>query len=182
MRIVGGLLRGRRLKSPAGRAIRPTSDRTRESIFDLLGPGPHEGTALDLFSGTGALGIEALSRGFNRAVFVERDRVALRLIHANLSLCNLENQARVKAQDVARFLKGSDAEAPFSLVLLDPPYDQGLAAPTIEALSRPGWVGEEGVVICEAEAALLLPEQVGRLRLNKHKRYGDTGIWLYGVH
>ena len=179
MRIVGGCLRGRRLKSPRGRAIRPTSDRTRESIFDLLGPGPHYGRVLDLFSGTGALAIEALSRGFSRAVLVERDRVALQLIHANLSLCGLNTTVRVAAQDVARFLEGSDSDAPFSLVLLDPPYGQGLAVPSIETLSRSGWVAENGVVVCETEAALLLPEQVGRFFLAKHKRYGDTSIWLY---
>jgi 16S rRNA (guanine966-N2)-methyltransferase len=179
VRIVGGRLRGRRLRSPRGRAIRPTSDRTRESIFDLLGPGPHHGRVLDLFSGTGALGIEALSRGFERAVFVERDRVARELIQANLSLCELESASRVSSLDVTRFLEALDSDAPFSLVLLDPPYGQGLAAPTLEALSRPGWVAEEGMVLCETEAALVLSENLGSLSLAKHKRYGDTGVWLY---
>lgn len=137
------------------------------------------GRALDLFSGAGALGIEALSRGFDRAVFVDNDRTALRLIRKNLSLCRAENLARVLDREAAHFLKKLDSDAPFSLVLLDPPYHKGLALPALELLGRPGWLDEDGVVVCETEVDVALPDRVGGFSLNKHKIYGDTAVWLY---
>jgi 16S rRNA (guanine(966)-N(2))-methyltransferase RsmD len=183
MRVVGGDARGRRLKSPPSKRIRPTSDRIREAIFDLLGP-PGEGQAysgsvLDLFAGTGALGIEALSRGFNNAVFVESDRVALGLIRENLARCGYEGRCRVEAQDVFEFLKVLDAAAPFELVLLDPPYGQQLVAKALQRLSQSSWVKAGGRIVCEGERDLELGEQAGSFVRAKHKRYGDTSVHVY---
>lgn len=183
MRIVGGDARGRRLKAPPSDRIRPTSDRIREAIFDLLGP-PGEsqafqGSVLDLFAGTGALGIESLSRGFETAVFVEQDRVALGLIRENLTRCGYEGRCRVEAQDVFRFLEVLDAAAPFTLVLLDPPYRRKLVSESLERLARSRWVADQGQIVCEGERDLELPEKVETFERAKHKRYGDTSVHIY---
>ena len=183
MRVVGGDARGRRLKPPPSNRIRPTSDRIREAIFDLLGP-PGEnqaflGSVLDLFAGTGALGIEALSRGFETAVFVERDRVALGIIRENLSRCGYESRCRVEEKDAFRFLEVLDAAAPFALVLLDPPYGKQLVIESLERLARTRWVLDDGRIVCEGERDLELPELVGTFERAKHKRYGDTSVHIY---
>ena len=165
------------MKPPPSDRIRPTSDRIREAIFDLLGP-PGEnqafgGSVLDLFAGTGALGIEALSRGFETAVFVERDRVALGLIRENLARCGYEGRCRVEEKDTFRFLDVLDAAAPFALVLLDPPYNQQLVARSLGHLAGSRWV------VCEGERDLELPELVGTFERAKHKHYGDTSVHIY---
>jgi len=181
MRVVGGSLRGRSLKSPPGRKLRPTSDRIRESIFDLLGPGPPGAKVLDLFAGTGALGIEALSRGCQLGVFVEQDRTALGLIRDNLTACELSDRARVEVRDVFQFLQRLHAAAPFDLVLLDPPYRQDLALRALQQLAADHWTSQQGVVVCEAEKELELPDQIGGLTRTKHKHYGDTSVHVYVV-
>jgi 16S rRNA (guanine(966)-N(2))-methyltransferase RsmD len=179
MRIVGGDARGRRLKAPPSDRIRPTSDRIREAIFDLLGPGPYSGSALDLFAGTGALGIEALSRGFETAVFVEKDRIALGLIRENLARCGYEDRCRVEEKEVLRFLEVMDAAAPFNLVLLDPPYKKQLVAGCLERLARSRWMSDDGRIVCETERDLELPGRVETFERAKHKRYGDTSVHVY---
>jgi len=184
MRVVGGEARGRRLKSPPSNRIRPTSDRIREAIFDLLGPnlpgpGPNSGSVLDLFAGTGALGLEALSRGFETAVFVEQDRIALGIIRENLARCGYEGRARVEQKDVLRFLKVLDAAAPFALVLLDPPYRKQLVQQTLERLAGSHWVSDDGIIVCETERELELPDRVEMFGRVKNKRYGDTSVHLY---
>jgi 16S rRNA (guanine966-N2)-methyltransferase len=179
MRVVGGILRGRRLATPAGRAIRPTSDRIRESIFDLLGVGFSCSVVWDLFAGTGAMGIEALSRGCESAVFVERDKQALELIRINLEKCGLADHCRVIGRDVMAFLKTSERETGADLVLVDPPYHKGLAAKTLESLGCNEQIEAGGRIVCETESSVELPEKAGNLKQIKQKVYGDTTITLY---
>jgi 16S rRNA (guanine(966)-N(2))-methyltransferase RsmD len=182
MRVVGGSLRGRKLKSPPGRILRPTSDRIRESIFDLLGPERATGRrALDLFAGTGALGIEALSRGYETAVFVENNPRALELIRGNIDLAGLADRAQVRSGDVFQYLKNPGDSRSFDLVLLDPPYGKGLAEKAMEALAGSGLPGERSVVVCETEHGVDLPDRFGNLALEKHRKYGDTAVHLYVV-
>src|SRR5580692_7267442 len=137
MRIVGGRLRGRLLQAPASRAIRPTSERLRESIFDILAH-RHEGIiegarVVDLFAGSGALGIEALSRGAKYALFVDNGAEARALLRANVEALGLGGVTRIWRADATR-LGGAPAGGPFALAFLDPPYGEGLAAPTLVAL------------------------------------------------
>lgn len=167
------------MKPPPSDRIRPTSDRIREAIFDLLGPGLFEGSVLDLFAGTGALGIEALSRGFETAVFVERDRIALGLIRENLACCGYQGRCRVEEKDAFRFLDVPDAAAPFDLVLLDPPYNQRLVARSLGHLAGSRWVSDDGRIVCEGERDLELPERVGTFERAKRKRHGDTSVHIY---
>ncbi len=179
MRVVAGKLRGKRLFTPADEEIRPTSDRTREAIFDLLGPTRRGRQVLDLFSGTGALGIEALSRGFERALFAERDRRALSLLQKNLEHCRLTAQSLVEPVDVLRFLQKPHPWGAFDLALLDPPYRQGLVERTLTALASGSWLSEIGVVVCEGERELTLEERYGPLVQIKHRVYGSASVHLF---
>ncbi len=174
MRVVGGIARGRKLKAPHGRALRPSTDRVREAIFDLLGPqGPGE-LVLDLFSGTGALAIEALSRGASKAVLVEKDSRAIKYIRQNLSSCGFSSLARLVNTDAIRFLNNHSYRQEFDLVLMDPPYGLGLAEKCLELLGEGGWLSEEAIVLCETEGSLVFEERMGCLVLGRVKRYGQT--------
>jgi 16S rRNA (guanine966-N2)-methyltransferase len=154
LRVIAGTARGRRLQTPAGDAVRPTKDMTREAVFSALDArGALGGAAvLDLYAGSGALGIEALSRGAEQAVFVERGRDAVEVITENLDTLGFADRARVVHADVMRFLRGPVARgAPFDLVLADPPYDTDDAAVTelVGALLGPGWLAPEVIVVVE---------------------------------
>jgi 16S rRNA (guanine966-N2)-methyltransferase len=157
LRVIAGAMRGRRLVSPAGDHVRPTKDIVREAMFSAL-DARHvlvEATVLDLYAGSGALAIEALSRGATRAVLVERDRDALRAIGANVKLLGLESRARVVGFDVGRFLAGPvPPEAPFDLVFADPPYDTSDEAVTamLGTLGNPGWLAPDALVSVERPA------------------------------
>ncbi len=188
MRVVGGEWRGRPLTAPAGRATRPTSDRVREAVFDVLaalpelragvgpaGAGALSGQrALDLFAGSGALGIEALSRGAAACTFVEHDRRALQALRANLARCGAEAQARVHASDVRRALQ-ADARrgARYTLVFADPPYERyAEVRPALVRLLGP-LLASRAVLVVETAAAAEVGLPWATVR---EKRYGDTRV------
>lgn len=152
MRIIGGAWRGRALTAPPGSATRPTSDRVRQALFNRLlhapwaGRGAVEGVAvLDVFAGTGALGLEALSRGAATAAFIERDPGALAALRANIGQCGAQDRCRVVASDARRPPPGRAC----ALVLLDPPYGQGLLLPALTALAASGWIGKRALLVAE---------------------------------
>jgi 16S rRNA (guanine966-N2)-methyltransferase len=171
MRVVAGSAKGRRLVVPPGRAVRPTADRIREAIFNALGSldAVRDAVVLDLFAGTGALGIEALSRGADHAVLVDRDHAAQECIRANLSTTGFTDRARVVRSDAESFA-GQPSE-PFDLVLLDPPYDYA-RWPELLASLEPA-LGSEAVVVVEADRAVELP--AGWV-VEREKRYGGTFV------
>lgn len=176
MRVVGGIARGRNIKAPRGRTLRPSTDRVREALFDLVGPsGPGE-LVLDLFSGTGALAIEALSRGAKRAVLVEKDPKVIGLINQNLDSCGFSDHAGIVRSDAVRFLQGSSAKQRFDLILMDPPYGFGLVEKCLEIIGRGGWLSDGGMVMCETENKVTLPARIGSLVLGRVKRYGNTMV------
>ncbi len=150
MRIVAGRWRGRLLAAPAGEATRPTSDRTRQAIFDRLAHAAWAAgvldrtTVLDAFAGTGAMGLEALSRGVARVWFMETDPSARRALTANIETCRAEN-ATILAADATRPPKGE----PCMLVFLDPPYGKGLVPVALAALRAAGWVAPGALLVCE---------------------------------
>lgn len=142
LRIIAGEWRGRKLQAPAGDTTRPTADRTRETLFSMLVSriGDFEGLAVaDLFAGSGALGLEALSRGAASCVFVEQDAAALRALRANIANLRAAPQCDVRAASV---LALGPAKAPLDLILLDPPYKSGAGAVALDKLQRLGWIGE----------------------------------------
>ena len=187
MRITGGTSRGHALIGPksSNRSIRPTSDRTREALFNILAREVPGSSVLDLFAGTGSLGIEALSRGANLAVFVDQSRQALEIIHANLSHCFTAPRAsliqlNLNRTDVIRQLKAKlPAELLFDLVFLDPPYEKKLAQKTLQMVDKALIVRNRGLVIVEERKDEQLPGQCGSLKLIDQRTYGETGLWLY---
>lgn len=178
MRIVGGDLRGRSLAAPKTQTIRPTSDRLRETIFDILRHSlgdPVAGVAvIDLFAGTGALGLEALSRGATRALFVDEGAEARALLRQNIETLGLGGVTRVFRRDATR-LGAAPPRERFALAFLDPPYRRGLAPAALHALHTGGWLTEGAVTMIEeaADAPIALPEPFVPADARK---YGDTQI------
>ncbi|HEY8496833.1 MAG TPA: 16S rRNA (guanine(966)-N(2))-methyltransferase RsmD [Limnochordales bacterium] len=180
MRVIGGRCRGMRLQSVPGTTTRPTTDRVKESLFNILAPWLADARVLDLFAGTGALGIEALSRGAREAVFVERDPKALRVLRANLRHTKLEELADVRAGDVARELVRLGRQGrSFDLVFMDPPYRQGLAPPTLVSLAENGLVAPDGWVVVEHDGREEMPERAANLAKVRTVRYGETVLAFY---
>ncbi len=169
MRIVAGAWRGRALAAPPGDATRPTADRVRQALFDMLMHAPWAGpdavrgaTVLDAFAGTGALGLEALSRGAVHATFIERDRAALAALHANVAACGAA--AIVLAADALRPPPGR----PCGLVFLDPPYGQDLVPRAVAALRDVGWIASGALVVAEVGRAEPSPAPGGPLATRTH--------------
>ncbi|MBT8413964.1 MAG: 16S rRNA (guanine(966)-N(2))-methyltransferase RsmD [Boseongicola sp.] len=182
MRIIGGRMRGLGLasvgKGDAAAHLRPTSDRVRESIFNLLLNGgygdPVDGArVLDLFAGTGALGLEALSRGAQACVFVDSGRVAGRLLAENIERARVADSARVIARDAQRL--GLASEAPATLVFLDPPYGKGLGARALGAVVKGGWLASGALVVWEEASEQDAPDGFAKLDA---RRYGETSVTI----
>jgi 16S rRNA (guanine966-N2)-methyltransferase len=181
MRIVGGRLKGRVLGAPSSRAVRPTSERLRESIFDILEhryPGHLDNArVVDLFAGSGALGIEALSRGARFALFVDNGAEARALLRANVEAMGLGGVTRIWRADATK-LGSVPAGGPFALAFLDPPYGLGLARPALAALVEGGWLGPNALCVVEeaAKAEIVTPDG---LELVDERTYGDTRIAIF---
>ncbi|SLN32206.1 Ribosomal RNA small subunit methyltransferase D [Roseovarius albus] len=179
MRIIGGDFRGRRLasvgKGDSAAHLRPTADRVRESLFNVLTNAygdPFEGArVLDLFAGTGALGLEALSRGAEHVSFVENGRKSLSLIRENIALCRAEGATKVITRDVRRL--GDNPGAPFDLIFLDPPYNKGMGEQALAAALKGGWLADTALIVWEESAVVAVPEG---LTLLDERSYGDTVI------
>lgn len=175
MRIISGTLKGRRLTAPAGVAIRPTADRTKESIFNILAGSIQNRRVLDLFAGTGALGIEAISRGAALAVFVDQNPSALAAIRRNLRHLEVEPQTRVLHWDILRNLNCLLSEpTPFDLVFMDPPYETDAVAPALTALVSCGALAPGARVIIEHSRREPIDMPVAALTLVDQRRFGKT--------
>jgi 16S rRNA (guanine(966)-N(2))-methyltransferase RsmD len=176
-RIIAGTARGRRLAAPKGLGTRPTSEKVRGAVFNLLGQFFEGGAVLDLYAGTGALALEALSRGCARAVCVEDDRAAAEVVRRNAEACGFGARVEVLRGRVEQAL-GRLAAGTFELVFIDPPYAEGpeAALRAVERLVRAG-----GRVVAEHDARRLPEERYGALRLVDRRGYGDTGVSIY-VH
>jgi len=175
MRIVAGKHRGRRIAAPPGDTVRPTSERARQALFNILAhgrfaPAPvfEDARVLDVFAGTGAFGLEALSRGARFATFIEQDRDAREALAANIKALGETSRTRILAVDATAPPR---ADGPYDLVFLDPPYRSGLAAPALEALTRTGWLGPDALVIVELAARSDFEPPTGFVSLEE-RRYG----------
>ena len=178
MRVITGTARGRKLQTPAGTAVRPTSDMVKEAVFSIIQFEVEGARVLDLFAGSGQMGIEALSRGARSCVFVDNAKDSLAAVRENLRSCNLAHSARVMAGDALSFLRQYQGE-PFDIVFVDPPYAGELSAGALSALSP--HISPSGIVLCEADRDVALPEIVGSLILKKQYRYGKTKVAQYRV-
>lgn len=188
MRITGGSARGRKLAAPKSDLIRPTCDRVREALFNILGERIKDARVLDLFAGTGAVGAEALSRGAAFALFVDHSLDAGRLIEANLRTCFGQPSAAFVRLDLAHpwnprlLLAKLEPEARFDLVFMDPPYQRQLADHTLRLIEQADILAAKALVVAEEHRRVDLPPAIGDLSLEDHRRYGESGLWFYQRH
>ncbi|MCE5230932.1 16S rRNA (guanine(966)-N(2))-methyltransferase RsmD [bacterium] len=183
LRVIAGRFRGRTLSVPRGQATRPTLGRVRESLLGILNPWLPGARVLDLYAGSGALGIEALSRGAQFAAFVENSHPALKALQANIAALGIAAETAVIERDAMRFL-GAGApprDLPFDIVLLDPPYGLELADKALEKISESAgaWLSAEALVVAQAGRHDKLQERYGNLAQTRQARYGDTWVAIY---
>ncbi len=178
MRVIAGSARSLPLRAPAGNDVRPTTDRIKETLFNMLGASVAGSRFLDLFAGSGAIGIEALSRGADLAVFVEKSPRAAACIRQNLDFTHLAGRARILRMDVFAALEKMQ-EGPFDVIFLDPPYGQGLEADVLAFLAGSPLAGARTLIVAEASLATELPP-LGQLgfSLETYKKYKTNAHWF----
>ncbi len=177
MRVITGSARGRRLKELKGMEIRPTTDRVKEAIFSIIQFDVEGRKVLDLFGGTGQMGIEALSRGASRCVFVDIRKEAVQLIKENLRHTELEDRAEVVQEDYLSFLNRSREK--FDLIILDPPYETEIIKKALQSITSIDKVSENGIIICENGSNSEWPILPEPYELQKEYRYGNVRVALY---
>ncbi len=177
MRVISGSARGRRLKELQGMDTRPTTDKVKESLFNIIQFEIESRRVLDLFGGTGQLGIEALSRGAAHCTFVDARREAASLIRDNLRLCGLSERSRVIQGDALSFLDACREK--FQLIFLDPPYQTGLLEKSMQAVARFDILSEHGIMICESAADQVLPPLAPPYFQGREYRYGKIKLTVF---
>jgi 16S rRNA (guanine966-N2)-methyltransferase len=181
MRVIAGTARGRVLTAPRGLHTRPTPGRVKEALFSMLGAAVVDAVVLDLFAGTGALGLEALSRGASRAVFVDKDRQALKALAHNVATVAPDRVEvlAMPAERALRLFKGRSAQ--FDLVFLDPPYDLDLLPATLRTLAADELVQDGGLVVCEHHGKRPPPVPPADWQQQQSRRYGDVAVTILNV-
>jgi 16S rRNA (guanine966-N2)-methyltransferase len=176
MRVSGGIGRGQRLKVPSGPRVRPTSDKVKQALFNILGARVADATFLDLYAGAGSIGIEALSRGVKSVVFVDASRESVAAVKHNLEQTGFIDRAQVVLARAEAFLK--KPSGPFDIIFLDPPYAEEMR-PLLESIAGAGVLKQDGIVIAEHFKKQPSPERAGSLVLYREARYGDTVLAFY---
>ena len=177
MKIVLGTYGGRPLKSLEGKTTRPTSDKVRGAMFNMIGPYFDGGRVLDLYAGSGGLSIEAVSRGMEQAVLVEKDRRAQGIIASNIQMTKESHKFQLLKMEAHQAL--NQLQGTFDLVFLDPPYAKEQIVADIEALAERGLLGKEVMIVCETDKAVDLPEEIACLGIWKEKIYGISKVTVY---
>ena len=177
MRVITGIARGRKLKELPGMETRPTTDKVKESVFNIVQFDIEGRRVLDLFGGTGQMGIEALSRGAAHCTFVDLRKEAAAVIRENLTHTKLAEQGKVIQGDYLAFLTGCREK--FDLIFLDPPYGSGMLEKALTAIAKIDIATENGIIVCESAAEAALPELPAPYRMGRDYRYGKIKITLY---
>lgn len=180
MRVIAGSQKGRILKSVPGKGTRPTTDKVKEALFNMIGPYFSGGTGLDLFAGSGALGIEGLSRGLDTVVFCDVSREALTTIKENLERCDFTGRAEVFRIDWKKALQQmAGRQEKFSVIWLDPPYEHHVYIQVLEKIAQARLIAPDGVIVCEHSTTFSLPEQIETFTRWKYAEYGTIAISIY---
>ena len=175
MRVVSGNVRGLKLVAPAGEDTRPTLDRVKEAVFSMLSPYIYDSVVLDAFAGSGALGVECLSRGAEFAVFADSDKNAVKCIKTNLQNAKFEDKSTVYFGNILDYVKSCDKK--FDIIFLDPPYESGLYIEVLEAIQKKELLSDEGIIVVEWDYSKK-PDFGGLFVILKEKKYGRVGISL----
>ncbi len=178
MRIITGDLKGRRLFSPNDKNIRPTSDKVKESIFNMIAEYTEDAVAVDLFCGTGNIGLEAISRGAKRVYFIDKSRESIVLTKKNVAHCKVEDQAILISSDYERGLTAIKEKV--DIIFLDPPYKAGFLANCIVKIDELELLSRSGIIVCEHGHDEKLPDTMASLIKLREKRYGKSIIDIYG--
>lgn len=178
MRIIAGEYKGRKLESPGDQSIRPTTDKAKEALFSILTNQIWGSRVLDLFAGTGSLGLEALSRGAEECVFADQSKESIRIIHSNIAHCGAEDRSRVIAGDYRKVLRTQ--RRPFDIILLDPPYGKGLLEDCFRLIGEQKLLNEDGSIIAEHRREEQLPDEFYGFTKVKERRYGIVMLSIYG--
>ena len=180
MRVIAGTCKGRKLLAVPGNSTRPTSDKVREAIFNMIGPFFSGGTVLDVYAGTGALVIEALSRGFDKAIAIDIEPKSIRVIKQNLELCGLLDRCQIYRNDARKAIRSlAHSSEPFDLVFLDPPYRYDTIPECMELLQEHQLLYDGAILVAEHDANVTLSTQIGRMFQIKSVHYGDTAVTTY---
>jgi 16S rRNA (guanine(966)-N(2))-methyltransferase RsmD len=180
IRVIAGECKGFMLKGPPGDGTRPILARVRKSLFDILAPDLRDAVFLDMFCGTGAVGIEALSRGAKKLVSVEMDSAVVDCVNWNLNYSKMKERATVFSADVFEFLKNYDSEK-FDIVFAGPPYPAYLCGQILEGLNECSFLKEETIIILQHYMKEITPSEVGKLSKYREKKYGDTILSFYEI-
>ena len=177
MRIITGIYRGRKLSSPKDLSVRPTSDRVKEAIFSMISDDIPGSNVLDVFAGTGSLGLEALSRGAKHCYFMDNERNSVWLIKENIKHCGAENESTLLVGDFKYSL--TRIKEPINLAFLDPPYEGKLLEEALSKVSEEGFMAPGGLVVTEHGSKNIMPENIGSLEKLKEKKYGSVHVTIY---
>lgn len=178
MRIITGEYRGRKLETPIGYDVRPTTDKVKEAIFNIIMNEVWDATCIDLFAGTGNLGLEALSRGARKCYFGDNSRESINLIKTNVKKCQAEDKSVIMAGDYSKTLARISEQA--DVIFLDPPYRDGLYEKCLETIDSLDLLADEGIIVAEHGVRDYVPETVGNLTIIKEKKYGKIMVTIYG--
>lgn len=182
LRVVSGICKGRPLKAVPGNTTRPTTDKVKEALFNMIGPYFNGGIGLDLFAGSGGLGIEALSRGLDKVIFIDRDAKAIQVIRENIKSCSFDEKIEVYRNDAERALKALiKREIRFDYIFLDPPYKKQQLINLMQTIVEENLLSEDGIVVCEHSHDVELPQSVGALTQIKHEKYGIITVTIYSL-
>lgn len=180
VRVVSGICKGRPLKAVPGNTTRPTTDKVKEALFNMIGPYFEGGIGLDLFAGSGGLGLEALSRGLEKVIFIDRESKAIQVIQENIKACKFEDLTEVYRNDADRALKALIKRGiSFDYIFLDPPYKKQQLVSLMEKMDEQGVVKIDGIVVCEHSFDVELPKSVGQFTQIKHEKYGMIAVSIY---
>lgn len=179
VRIIAGSARGTKLETIEGLDTRPTTDRVKENIFNLIQFEIMEERVLDLFAGSGALGLEAASRGAECVVLVESNPTCAKVTQRNIDKSRMGDKVELQVKRVDQALLFLSSKEPFHMIFMDPPYDKGLVVPTIESIDALGVLDESGMIVVEHNSKTSYPDVIGPFKLGKIKKYGSTAVSIY---
>lgn len=180
MRVVSGNCKGRPLKAVPGNTTRPTTDKVKEALFNMIGPYFFGGIGLDLFAGSGGLGIEALSRGLDKVIFIDQDAKAIQTIRENIKACKLEEEAEIYRNEAERALKALIKRGiSFDFIFMDPPYKKQKLVSLMQKIDEQHLLKSGGLIVCEHSHEVELPRTVGEFTQVKNERYGIIAVTIY---
>lgn len=182
MRVISGKARGLKLNTPKNKDVRPTTDRVKESLFNIINFYVMDSNILDLFAGTGSLGIECLSRGANKCVFVDKNRESMAIVKSNIKKARVENESITLNMDFKKAIKylGVKGEK-FNIIFMDPPYYENMFIDALKLVDENNLLEKDGIIVVEHDTKDSFPDSVGRLYKGRDKKYGNTTLTFYNM-